>query len=148
MASDTDIEMAYSTLGIVDSTASDSEIIMTVQSKFSYDLSAYDSMRQALRTIADARQSVLIEHFLNTGEGFGQEESFLVPRLPSTEIDLEHIRLPAGIQNNGNTCYLNSLLQFYFSVTPLRNMILGLEDENEISCELIFCIEIQLNLRF
>ncbi|GMG18697.1 unnamed protein product [[Candida] boidinii] len=32
--------------------------------------------------------------------------------------------MPAGINNIGNTCYLNSLLQFYFVIKPLRDMIL------------------------
>lgn len=34
---------------------------------------------------------------------------------------------PVGLQNIGNTCYLNSLLQFYFSVRPFREMVLDLE---------------------
>jgi ubiquitin carboxyl-terminal hydrolase 25/28 len=31
---------------------------------------------------------------------------------------------PVGLRSHGNTCYLNSLLQYYFSITPLRNIIL------------------------
>lgn len=34
---------------------------------------------------------------------------------------------PVGLQNIGNTCYLNSLLQFYFSVRPFRDMVLDVE---------------------
>lgn len=56
--------------------------------------------------------------------------------------------MPVGIVNVGNTCYLNSLLQFYFTVKPLRDAILFHEHEtmvfqspmleNASRCELIF----------
>ncbi len=31
---------------------------------------------------------------------------------------------PVGLTSHGNTCYLNSLLQYYFSIRPLRDIIL------------------------
>jgi ubiquitin carboxyl-terminal hydrolase 25/28 len=34
---------------------------------------------------------------------------------------------PVGCMNNGNTCYLNSVLQFLFTVKPLRDMVLDCE---------------------
>ncbi|KAL3479537.1 hypothetical protein BJX99DRAFT_255532 [Aspergillus californicus] len=46
---------------------------------------------------------------------------------------------PVGLQNIGNTCYLNSLLQFYFSVRPYRNMVMDFEnfkmETDDESCE-------------
>jgi ubiquitin carboxyl-terminal hydrolase 25/28 len=46
---------------------------------------------------------------------------------------------PVGLQNIGNTCYLNSLLQFYYSIRPYRNMVLDFEsfrmDLNDESCQ-------------
>lgn len=35
---------------------------------------------------------------------------------------------PVGLESHGNTCYLNSLLQYYFSVAPLREIILNFDD--------------------
>lgn len=32
---------------------------------------------------------------------------------------------PVGLTSHGNTCYLNSLLQYYFSIKPLREIILN-----------------------
>jgi ubiquitin carboxyl-terminal hydrolase 25/28 len=45
--------------------------------------------------------------------------------------------LPVGLDNIGNTCYLNSLLQYLFTVRPIRDVVfnydemkLGLADED------------------
>lgn len=38
-------------------------------------------------------------------------------------------RLPIGLDNIGNTCYLNSLLQYYFSVKYLRDLVLSFQPD-------------------
>ena len=35
---------------------------------------------------------------------------------------------PVGLTSHGNTCYLNSLLQYYFSIRPLREIILNYDE--------------------
>ncbi|EME77564.1 uncharacterized protein MYCFIDRAFT_114189, partial [Pseudocercospora fijiensis CIRAD86] len=35
---------------------------------------------------------------------------------------------PVGLTSHGNTCYLNSLLQYYFSIKPLRNIVLNYDE--------------------
>lgn len=35
---------------------------------------------------------------------------------------------PVGLTSHGNTCYLNSLLQYYFSIKPLRDIILNYDE--------------------
>ncbi|KAI8899811.1 hypothetical protein BC833DRAFT_647586 [Globomyces pollinis-pini] len=76
--------------------------------------SKISEIKQALITIANFRDCPLIHHYLRTGE------------LPAYN---EHdnrdcVNLPAGLTNIGNTCYLNSLLQYYFSINPLRDFVL------------------------
>lgn len=85
--------------------------------------------RDALRVIGNDRNSEQILSFLGgagaeelqTGSGGGRQDC------------------PVGIQNIGNTCYLNSLLQFYFTIKPLRDMILSVEqyEEGEVTDEVI-----------
>lgn len=35
---------------------------------------------------------------------------------------------PVGLTSHGNTCYLNSLLQYYFTIKPLRDLVLNFSD--------------------
>ncbi|GAC97485.1 ubiquitin C-terminal hydrolase [Pseudozyma hubeiensis SY62] len=75
-----------------------------------------DALRHALRAIAEHRNSDYLRHFLRTGEKDASvSESW--QQLPSDN-------LPAGIDNIGNTCYLNSVLQYFFSITEVRNRVL------------------------
>lgn len=38
------------------------------------------------------------------------------------------LTLPVGLNNIGNTCYLNSLLQYLFTVKPIRDIVLNYDD--------------------
>lgn len=42
-----------------------------------------------------------------------------------TPVDLT---LPVGLHNIGNTCYLNSLLQYLFTVKPIRDIVLNYDE--------------------
>ncbi|SCU93337.1 LAMI_0E14004g1_1 [Lachancea mirantina] len=67
-------------------------------------------MRSALDKIRKERNSKLIQHFQDTG-------IVDVTYLPAG-------KWPAGLNNIGNTCYLNSLLQYYFCISSLRKYVL------------------------
>ncbi|CEP60649.1 ubiquitin-specific protease UBP2 LALA0_S01e15786g [Lachancea lanzarotensis] len=64
----------------------------------------------ALIKIGHVRNSLLIERYLETG-------MIDVSCLPAGN-------WPTGLNNIGNTCYLNSLLQYYFSISPLRDAVI------------------------
>lgn len=49
-----------------------------------------------------------------------------------------NMALPVGLQNIGNTCYLNSLLQYLFTVKAVRNIVLNYDDyQLELNDEVI-----------
>jgi ubiquitin carboxyl-terminal hydrolase 25/28 len=80
-----------------------------------------DSYTEALRVIALDRQS-----------------NFLLRKLEDPNADVQaSTSEPVGLDNIGNTCYLNSLLQYYYTINPVRDMVInfhqhrmGLNDED------------------
>lgn len=108
-----DVGHAYNRLGIEDRTLDDGMILTTYEIRVSEAPSQLQDLRMALKSIAKSKDSSLIGSFLNTG-------------LVSSEHALSC--WPVGLENIGNTCYLNSLLQFYFTVKPLRDLILNFDE--------------------
>ena len=104
-----DVGQAYTRLGIHDRTVDDDTILATYNILAADTPSQLDDLRRALTAIAKSKGSYLINSFLNTGM-----------------VSSEHAasEWPVGLENIGNTCYLNSLLQFYFTVEPLRELVL------------------------
>lgn len=67
------------------------------------------NIKSALTKVGLERNSKLVLNYLETGN------------IDPTCLPAEN--WPMGINNIGNTCYLNSLLQYYFSISPLRDYI-------------------------
>ncbi|KAH8661378.1 hypothetical protein BGZ60DRAFT_84575 [Tricladium varicosporioides] len=74
-----------------------------------------DSYAEALRVIATERNS----NFLFTKL---DDPDAVVPTRASTADQ------PIGLDNIGNTCYLNSLLQYYYTVQPVRNVVMDFQN--------------------
>ncbi|KAK9899710.1 cysteine proteinase [Cystobasidium minutum MCA 4210] len=82
-----------------------------------------DKARAALSIVAEHRNSNGIRQFVETGM---VPESVEAPREAPVSVDR-----PAGLQNIGNTCYLNSLLQYFFTIKQLREVVLNFDQYQE-----------------
>jgi len=111
-ASEMDIGDAYRLLQIPDRTVDDGAIMAAYTICVDENPRDIDKYNQALVIIANNMDSAE----LNAMAGI------------STEPKRNMQDWPVGLQNIGNTCYLNSLLQFYFSVRPFREMVLDFEN--------------------
>lgn len=74
-------------------------------------------LREAFRRIAEQKKSEIMFSFLK----LGKIDSSLLP--PES--------WPTGLDNIGNTCYLNSLLQYYFCIKPLRETIINFDNHSQ-----------------
>ena len=108
-----DVDTAYARLDIVDRKIDDELVLAIYNSRVSDDPSQMDGLRNGLAAIAKSRASQRLNDFLNTG-------------MVSSKHALSE--WPVGLENIGNTCYLNSLLQFYFTIRPLRDLVLQIDD--------------------
>ena len=108
-----DVDTAYARLDISERNADDELVLIIYNTRVSDDPSQVDNLKKALAAIGKSRNSRRIGDFLNSG-------------LISSTYDLSE--WPVGLENIGNTCYLNSLLQFYFTIKPLRDLVLKIDD--------------------
>ncbi|ORX36800.1 hypothetical protein BD324DRAFT_627205 [Kockovaella imperatae] len=95
----------------------DDGLIMQYQLAISDFPGKTNHYRNCLEIIASApgEERPAIKMFLETGK---------------TEPDVPVRKdIPVGLQNIGNTCYLNSILQYIYSIKPLRDEVLAFEQE-------------------
>ncbi|KAI3166891.1 hypothetical protein DTO039G3_6158 [Penicillium roqueforti] len=111
IAGEMDIGDAYRLLQIPDRTVDDGAIIAAYTICIDENPGDAERYNQALTIIAKQLDSSTLRNMAGI----------------SNEPDRSMKDWPVGLQNIGNTCYLNSLLQFYFSVRPFRELVLDFE---------------------
>ncbi|KAI0275431.1 hypothetical protein BC834DRAFT_815748 [Gloeopeniophorella convolvens] len=103
-------ERAYTTLE-VPSDIDDGMLITVFAMRVEDQPNQVDRMREAVSFISELRASERLRKFLETGADPGE-------MVPATRQDW-----PRGINQLGNTCYLNSLLQYFYTIKDLREAI-------------------------
>ncbi|KAF9359839.1 ubiquitin-specific protease ubp2 [Mortierella sp. AD094] len=80
---------------------------------------------ESLKIIAKARDDSSINQLL--------EEPLEEPMMEDPILDLYYAQNPVGLSNIGNTCYLNSLLQYIYTIKEIREAVMNMEAfvENE-----------------
>ncbi|GAA5861374.1 hypothetical protein JCM3774_000228 [Rhodotorula dairenensis] len=117
-----DLDAACRALGIEKETEDDL-VLMTYEIRLSDAENDSDKVKikEALRVVADARQSTVLQKRLqsdtqNTDAGW----EAAIAADP---------RIPVGLTNIANTCYLNSLLQYFFTIREMRETILAFAEK-------------------
>ncbi|KAF8641193.1 hypothetical protein AX17_000828 [Amanita inopinata Kibby_2008] len=104
-------ERAYSTLEIPKDV--DENMLITVFTmRLEEQPMQMDKMREALLVIAEVRNSERLRQFLLSGQDPGD---IIGPTPPD---------MPRGLNQLGNTCYLNSLLQYFYTIKDLREAVM------------------------
>ncbi|EQL34025.1 ubiquitin thiolesterase [Blastomyces dermatitidis ATCC 26199] len=112
-AAEMDVGEAFRLLQIPDRTVDDAAILAAFSVCCSEAPGQIETYRRALDVIGRDKGSAMISSTLG-------QNATLANRVLK--------EWPVGLQNIGNTCYLNSLLQFYFTVTPFRKMVIHFDD--------------------
>ncbi|KAJ6083953.1 hypothetical protein N7486_010753 [Penicillium sp. IBT 16267x] len=111
VAGDMDSGDAYRMLQIPDRTADEDAVMAAYTICVDENPGQAEVYGRALRIIAREMDSTLLKSMAGI----------------TTETEQNLSEWPVGLQNIGNTCYLNSLLQFYFSIKPYRELVLNIE---------------------
>lgn len=108
-----DVGEAYRLLQIPDRTADEGAIVAAYTICVDEAPHQAEMYHRALKIIADESKSPTLKSMVSG---------------TVSQPDRDPSNWPVGLENIGNTCYLNSLLQFYFSVRPFRDMVLDFEN--------------------
>jgi ubiquitin carboxyl-terminal hydrolase 25/28 len=89
---------------------------------------AYFSITDRTQELDRATLDALLVAFENGTEARKHHDVLLEHYHPVTVIDSDTYERPVGLGNLGNTCYLNSLLQYCFAIKPFREVVRNWEN--------------------
>ncbi|KAI8982326.1 hypothetical protein BDF20DRAFT_817902 [Mycotypha africana] len=130
-----DVGDAYAYFGITADTAEDVELIKGLyRIKMGDEPAEKNTHQEKLKIIAIARNSFDLLQFLKREKGItASSDGPAIESLtgvPSSMIN-QQVKTPVGLNNIGNTCYFNSLLQYYNAIIPFRETIINNEEHIE-----------------
>lgn len=105
-----DIDEAYKVLEVSKEVDEDT-LVVVYQVRVDDSPYSKERMRTALLCVAEERNSTRLKELVETGMDPGKPP-VIVPQA-----------FPRGLQQLGNTCYLNSLLQYFYTIKELREVI-------------------------
>ncbi|KAG8740907.1 ubiquitin-specific protease ubp2 [Ceratobasidium sp. 414] len=104
------IDEAYKILDVTKD-VDDDTLVVVYQVRVQDSPFSKDRMQSALLCVAEERDSTRLRELVSTGIDPGKPLRVVPPEFPR------------GLQQLGNTCYLNSLLQYFFTIKELRDVI-------------------------
>lgn len=122
------LQQAYNILGIPEPDQVDDEMISVTHGvALSENPGRSEELNEALSTVADARNSYRLRNYWTDNQSLANSQ-IMGPVMTWKSVPLEE---PRGLKNIGNTCYLNSLLQYLFAIKPLRELLKDFEKHKE-----------------
>lgn len=111
-----DLNNAYNILG-ADPSVDDEVLQSSYEVLLGDDPGRTNEFKEALSLVARDRDSVHLNSYLRG------KENWQAPSKPP-----QRLNEPRGLNNIGNTCYLNSLLQYLYTIKPLREMVCNFDE--------------------
>ncbi|KAI9598497.1 hypothetical protein BDF19DRAFT_432702 [Syncephalis fuscata] len=119
------VNEAYQALQIEDK-GIDDDMLLTVYQIHADDGLVNPRYRECLRVIGQNRQSQKILKYLDPSFS-----GSFIEQKQQNDINI-FSDLPVGLVNIGNTCFLNSLLQYYATITDLRTAVINFNEHNAL----------------